>query len=139
MTNLIRAYLLSMVRKSLSSDSSLTGISNLIPQKEREKEFFLIIPSFSRSPEKTKQKRGATPKAPFKGGFKRESRTTDDSRAFLVSRDTRYSLLHPCCRRPLERDSQVLGGCFYRLAQEDNPRGTVIPRTMGTSLCYAVA
>ena len=99
---------------------------------ERQK-MMMLRSSFSRSPEKTKQKRGATPKAPFKGGCKRESRTTDDFdfvevasaqqtsselglyslncdfRAFLVSRDTRYSLLHPCCRRPLERDSQVLG------------------------------
>ena len=67
----------------------------------------LFILSFSRSLREKDQKRGATPKAPFKGGCKRESRTTDDSRASLASRDTRYSLLHPCLRRPLERDSQV--------------------------------
>ena len=75
-----------------------------------ERSFFYL--SFSRSLREKDQKRGATPKAPFKGGCKRESRTTDDSRAFLVSRDTRYSLLHPCCRRPLERDSQVRDGVF---------------------------
>ena len=69
----------------------------------------LFLRSFSRSLREKDQKRGATPKAPFKGGCKRESRTTDDSRASLASRDTRYSLLQPCCRRPLERDSQVRG------------------------------
>ena len=94
----------------------------------------LFYLSFSRSLREKDQKRGATPKAPFKGGCKRESRTTDDSRASLVSRDTRCSLLHPCCRRPLERDSQVRGECFYRLAQEDNPRGTVISTVVERSL-----
>ena len=114
----------------------------------------LFYLSFSRSLRAKDQKRGATPKAPYIGGCKRESRTTDDSRAFLVSRDTRYSflhpclrrplerdsqdtrysLLHPCCRRPLERDSQVRGGCFYRLAHEDNPRGTVISTEVERSL-----
>ena len=70
------------------------------------REIFFYL-SFSRSLREKDQKRGATPKAPYIGGCKRESRTPDDSRAFLVSRDTRYSFLHPCCRRPLERDSQV--------------------------------
>ena len=52
------------------------------------RDLFFICPFLAHS-EKSNQKRGATPKAPFKGGCKRESRTTDDSRAFLVSRDTR--------------------------------------------------
>ena len=72
--------------------------------------------SFSRSLREKDQKRGATPKAPYIGGCKRESRTTDDSRASLASRDTRYSFLHPCCRRPLERDSQVGYCCFFLLS-----------------------
>ena len=58
-----------------------------------------MIHSFSRSPEKTNQKRGATPKAPYIGGCKRKARTPDAFRAFLVSRDTR-------CR-------------FFRLAHEE--------------------
>ena len=72
-----------------------------------ERSLFYLF--FSRSLREKDQKRGATPKAPYIGGCKRESRTTDDSRASLASRDTRYSLLHPCLRRPLERDSQVRG------------------------------
>ena len=66
-------------------------------------------------------------------GCKRESRTTDDSRAFLVSRDTRYSLLHPCLRRPLERDSQVRGGVFvgWRMVYPFNPNNPCSPLLRG--------
>ena len=104
-------------RHDRSAGGILAAPSRLSSRACREISFlsFLSI-LFSLTREK-KQKRGATPKAPYIGGCKRESRTTDDSRAFLVSRflvsrDTRYSFLHPCCRRPLERDSQVRDESF---------------------------
>ena len=89
----------------------------------REISFLSILFSLTPRAKKVAKKHSPIQGLPPGEGCKRESRTTDDSRAFLASRDTRYSFLHPCCRRPLERDSQVRDGIFvgWRMVYPFNP------------------